>query len=670
MTKREVHSYNEYKSLVQELEEHDRHYYEECCPKISDYEYDVLIKTLEKYEAKHPHDILPHSPTQRVKEGAAKGFTQKKHLAPMLSLANTYSREEIQDFVNRIYKLLEKKDVTFCSELKMDGIAVSLRYEKGKLITGLTRGNGKVGDDITSNIKTIKRVPLQLRGDNIPDILEVRGEVFMHKKTFQDINNMKQEEGQEAFANPRNAAAGSLKLLDPSEVKARKLDIVTYGIAGESSHISSQLLVHKYLKGLGLPVAIEEHFAKCTSVDAILAFASKIQKIRDDLSFEIDGIVIKVDDIASHSKLGVTGKSPRYAVAYKFAPEQAITVIEDITLQVGRTGVITPVAELKPVKLAGSTIARATLHNEEEVERKDIRVGDVVIIEKGGDVIPKVVSVDPTKRTASSKKWHMPKTCPSCGSIVTKKEGEVATRCNNNKCIARRFRRIAFFASKSAMDIDHLGTKIVQLLVDNGYVSCISDIYALDENILSQLPGFKEKAIKNLLASIEKSKNTTFQRFIMGLEIPYVGAETADLLSIHYQDIDGLIHAKLEDLIEIEGVGEKVANSVVTYFLDTSNIEVIKKLLEHGVTIQKVTTKVNKSHEFYKKTFVLTGSLEEFTRQSATQLIKERGGKVMGSVSKNTDYLLLGENPGSKYDKAKKLGIVKILSETSFKNRL
>ncbi len=484
------------------------------------------------------------------------------------------------------------------------------------------------------------------------------------------MNVKREEEGFEPWANPRNAAAGSLKLLDSKEVAKRKLDIVCYGIAQEEKLVKdSQFAIHKYLKSLNIPVSEESYFAKCKDINDILEFADKIQKIRDKLSFEIDGIVIKVDDISLHKILGVTGKSPRYAVAYKFAPEQAYTTINDITIQVGRTGVLTPVAELEPVKLAGSTISRATLHNEDEIKRKDIRIGDRVVIEKGGDVIPKVVLVDKNKRKKDSKTWHMPKKCPMCQSDVIRKENEVAVRCTNPKCMARRLKKIIFFASKAAMDIEHMGEKVVEQLFEKGLVTRCSDIFLLDENAISQLEGFKEKSIHNLLTSIEKAKVCSLSRFILSLEIPFVGKETADLIAQEATNVENLMNLDEDRLIKIEGIGEKVAKSVVDYFDNEENIEEVKRLLKFGVNPTFTKKKVEKSHPFYHKTFVLTGSLEKYTREEASQLIKMKGGKVSSSVSKNTSYVLAGKEPGSKYDKAKKLD-VKIIDENEFEKML
>lgn len=654
----------EYIELVEELTQHDKHYYDEAKPVISDYEYDQKMKQLIDYEKKHPEHVLASSPSQRLSESATEGFQQKAHLSPMMSLANTYSESEVGDFLKRVHKGLEKKEISFCCELKMDGTAISLLYKKGHLVHALTRGNGKLGDDVTANIKTIKSIPLKLSGSP-PDVLEVRGEVYMSLATFSQLNEQREEEGLEPFANPRNAAAGSLKLLDPKEVAKRKLNIVFYGTGEGQSPEPTQHKTTQFLAKCGLPIAKSDHLALCNSLEEIMQFAEKIHKMREKLPFEIDGIVVKVDELKFHQMLGATGKTPRFAVAYKFAPEQAWTRINDITVQVGRTGVLTPVAELEPVFLAGSTISRATLHNQEEIARKDIRIGDFALIEKGGDVIPKVVQVDFEKRPHSSKIWHMPKTCPACHGATIHKEGEVAVRCSNLKCTAQRMRRIQYFASKQALDIEHMGEKVVLQLVEKNLVSRPSDIYLLTAEDLALLDGFKEKSIQNLLKSIEDSKKCSLSRFIMALGIKYVGTETADLLASHAHDLSHLLRLTEEELLSIEGIGEKTAKAIAEYFQDADHLEEIHLLLSNGVTPQSTKKQIISNHPFSGKTFVLTGSLSHFTRDEAASLIKERGGKVSGSVSKNTDYVLVGEDPGSKYDKAKELKI-EILSEAEF----
>lgn len=655
-----------YDQLCQLIWHHNRLYYVEHAPEISDEEYDLLFKRLEQLEKEHPEWITPSSPTQRVNESLTEGFQTVAHRIPMLSLANTYSKEEIEDFIRRIQKLVEKKQFAFTAELKMDGIAISAIFEKGAFVRGVTRGDGRRGDDITVNLRTIANLPLQLYGEHIPDLMELRGEVFMPRPTFLKLNEQKLQDGELLWANPRNAAAGSLKLLDPQEAAGRGLSIVFYGVAEESSGtLNHQSQVAPFLRSVGLPVL--DYTAYCQTLEEIWQFAEQVRAMRSSLTYDIDGIVIKLDEWKEQKRLGVTGKNPRWAIAYKFAAEQAVTCIRDITVQVGRTGVLTPVAELEPVFLAGSTIARATLHNEEEVQRKDIRVGDKVTIEKGGDVIPKVVNVDFSQRTLDSQPWQMPLHCPCCGSAVVRVAGEVAVRCPNEEgCLEQQIRRIHYFAGKDAMDIHHMGEKVVIQLVQKGFVKRPADIYTLTEEQVSQLSGFKAKSVQNLLSSIEASKEVTLDRFIMALGIKYVGTGTAELLAARAGSIETLSQMPEEELLQIEGIGEKVAEAVVSYFSQPTHLEEVKRLLILGVKAQVVSVQVFTSHSFQGKIFVLTGSLEHYTRSTAASLIKERGGKVTDTVSKKTHYIVAGADPGSKLDKGRQLGVI-ILNEDEFR---
>jgi DNA ligase (NAD+) len=664
-------SKKEYLDLIEQVRKHDLSYFVQAKPVITDYAYDQLVKKIEEAERAHPDWISPSSPTQRVGEALTKGFRQVGHAVPMLSLANTYSREELEDFIKRVQKMLGHSRVHFCAELKMDGVAVSVRYEKGRFVQGLTRGDGRKGDDITANMRTIRSLPMELSGSPLPEVLEVRGEVFMTHHVFQALNKEKEEEGEELYANPRNATAGSMKLLDPREASSRNLSAVFYGFADENDPpMPTQYECHQYLKKIGFPVFDEELRQRCRDTDEILTFADKIEKKRHKLPFDIDGIVVKVDELKYHDQLGVTGKSPRWAVAYKFAPEQASTRINDITVQVGRTGVLTPVAELEPVHLAGSTISRATLHNQEEVERKDIRIGDMVVIEKGGDVIPKVVEVDKRRRPHDSHPWKMPRNCPSCGTHVVHTEGEVAVRCpNSTGCPEQQMGRLAYFASKDAMDIEHLGEKVVEQLFQKKLVHRPSDIFALTKEELATLDGFKEKSVQNLYESIDRARHVSLARFILALGIKYVGEGVAELLAENVEEIDELAKMNVEELKEIPGIGDKIAHGVVDYFKDPSHLKEIHLLLENGVKPKAMKLKKRKDHAFSDKTFVLTGALQKYTRDEAAQLIKERGGKVTGSVSKNTDYLLVGEDAGSKLDKARQLGVM-TLTEEEFEKML
>jgi len=657
-----------YLKLIQEIAKYDEYYYEHHKPLVSDYTYDKLLKEVEDIEKAHPEWITALSPTQEVREKPTKGFVQKTHEVPMLSLANSYSYEEVEDFIQRVYKLLGRS-AAFAAELKMDGIAVSLRFEKGQFVRGLTRGDGKQGDDITKNLATIISLPRQLKGTSIPDVVEIRGEVFMPKSVFMEQNRLKEEAGEDVWANPRNAAAGSLKLLDPEEVKKRQLDIVVYGIAEAPSFLETQGEVHAQLRKWGLPTLDNEHYSICHDAEELLSFARKIEEKRQDLPFEIDGIVIKVNRLKDRDILGTTAKSPRWAIAYKFSALQASTVIEAITVQVGRTGVLTPVAELKPVFLAGSTISRASLHNEEEIARKDLRIGDHVVIEKGGDVIPKVVRVDHSQRPSHSKPWQMPSVCPVCKEPVVKKEGEVALRCVNPLCAAQHQRRLAFFVSKQAMDIDHLGDKVMLKLIEQGLVKSFADIYRLTAKDLEGLEGFQEKSIHNLLSSIEASKQVSLPKFILALGIPHVGIGTAELIAEEVRGVKDLPHLTVDKLMTIAGIGEKVATSFVEYFQNPRHQEEVEELLHLGVHPTKDSSNKIEGHPFTGKVFVLTGSLPTLSRSEATEMIKARGGKVASSVSKQTDYVLLGEEPGSKYEKAVQLHIP-LLSEEAFKEML
>lgn len=651
----------DYLQILEEIKKHNRAYFHKLRPEISDYEYDLLVKRAEKIEKEHPEWVPSDTPTRYVNEMPSQGFPRIRHTYPMLSLSNTYSKKEVADFVKRVEKGLENRNAEYCVELKMDGVAVSLRYDKGKLVYGVTRGNGWYGDDITCNIRKIKTIPHAL---NKQESIEVRGEIFIPKKEFVELNCEREECGNEVWANPRNAAAGSLKLLDSSLVAKRKMDIVVYTTTKKGLKTQSEM--HYFLEKLGLPVCDSNHFKVCTTIEEIFAFVDRIEALRCALPFEIDGVVIKVNNLCDHELLGATAKSPRWATAYKFAPEQAESVIEDISVQVGRTGILTPVAELKPIFLAGSTISRATLHNEKEIERKDIRIGDFVIIEKGGDVIPKVVQVVKEKRPLYSYPWTMPCTCPICGAKLVRIMGEVAVRCpNKTLCKGQNLQRLIFFASKNAMNIENLGPEIVKKLVEHGYLFELSDIYQLNEEKLSQIEGFKEKSIRNLLITIERSKRTTLSRFIFSIGIPYVGRGTADLLAKSVKSIETLAQMSEEALCMIDGIGSTLAYAIVSFFNNLNTKKEIERLFVLGVRIVEDQQECI-DHPFFGKTFVLTGSLETLKRSEAMYLIQQRGGRVSGSVSKRTDYVLFGRDTGSKYSRAKALGIT-MIDEKTFK---
>lgn len=658
-------NYEEYEALCREVWEHNRRYYVEHQPSISDEQYDALMHRIEHIEAIHPEWVGPSSPTQRVGEAPTEGFKTFVHKVPMLSLANTYTTNELEDFVNRIYKLIEKDSAEFTVEIKMDGLAISVIYEDGILTRGVTRGDGKQGDDVTTNIRTIRSIPLKLYGSKVPKYLEVRGEVFLPRQTFEKLNAERKKRDEVLWANPRNAAAGSLKMLDPKEVAKRHLQAYFYSVAEESSHLlTSQFDSHQFMHSLGLPTL--PYLSKCQNLEEIIAFATKVKSLRSSLPFDIDGVVVKLDNLLEQKRLGFTGKNPRWAVAYKFAPEQAVTRVIDIIVSVGRTGVITPTAYLEPVFLAGSTISKATLHNEEEVQRKDVRVGDMVTIEKGGDVIPKVVKVNEEFRPAHSVPWQMPENCPSCGSKLVRTPGEVAVRCVNvYKCQEQQLRALSYFAGKEAMDIENMGEKILEQLVQRGFVAKPSDIYTLTLDQILQLEGFKIKSATKLIQSIEKSKQVDLPAFIMALSIKHIGTGTAELLARKFGSIEALSQASFEDLIHIDGIGDKVGNAICEYFSNEDNKMEINRLLALGVTPKPMNVQSFKGHIFQNKNIVLTGTLLKYTRQGASSLIKERGGKVTDSVSKKTDFVVAGESAGSKLEKAQSLGI-KILDETAF----
>ncbi|MGL4348394.1 MAG: NAD-dependent DNA ligase LigA [Chlamydiales bacterium] len=655
-----------YLKLIQEINEHNTNYFVRNTPLITDYEYDLLVAKASEIEEAHPEWIPKSgSPISKVSEQRQRGFQSIAHAVPMLSLTNTYSYGEIEEFITRVEKLLDKTNLAYCCELKIDGCALSLCYIDGKFIRAVTRGDGKKGDDVTENVRGISSLPKIIHGKNIPRLLEIRAEVYMTRKEFRKANLDKQERGEAVWANPRNAAAGSLKLLDSKISKSRNLQIFCFAICqGIPSNLNSQYHLHRYLQSLGFPTVAKSNVSLAHNLKEIKEYIEEISEKRDTLPFDIDGIVIKVDNLDDHEYLGTTEKSPRGSIAYKFAPEQAETIIEAITIQIGRTGVLTPVAELRPVFLSGSRVARATLHNGDEIKRKGIGIGDSVLIEKGGEIIPKVVRVTHKKSKAI---WHMPRQCPFCNSMVIYKQGEVAARCSNSHCQKKNFLRVLFFIKN--MDIDHIGAKVLEKLVNTGAIVQITDLYKLTKEDMKNLPGFKEKSISNILESIEKSKATELDRFIFALGIPFVGQRTAEIIVAKFGSLLNIATADIDEYLSIEGIGEKVANSLYQFFREPHHIEEINEFISLGVHWKSKSRSKYSQHLFTDKKFVLTGSLEHYTRDQATELIKERGGKISNSVSKKTDYILIGTNPGSKLDAAKRLEIY-ILTEKQFENLL
>lgn len=660
--------------LREEINKYDYHYYVLAQPLISDAEYDALYKELEKLEAENPHLITPDSPTQRVGKDLTKEFKPVNHLVPMLSLSNTYDEQDIYDFNRRVHEgLPEGEKVEYVVEYKIDGASVSLRYIDGKLFTAATRGDGTVGEEITNNVKTIRAVPLKIKRPSgtkykLNDF-EVRGEIYMNISDFEELNRRQAEKGEKLFANPRNSAAGTLKLQNPQIVASRKLNIFLYSLISLEDTFESQAENLELLKQMGFRV--NPDYRVCRNIEEVLEVCKEFEANRDSLEYEIDGAVIKVNSIRQQNILGNIAKSPRWAVAYKFKAKQAFTYVRDIVWQVGRTGAVTPVAELEPVKLAGSTISRATLHNYDEIKRKDIRVGDKVVIEKGGDVIPKVVAVITEERKKDSKPTQPPERCPICKSRLFKPEDEVALYCENPECPAQIKARLIHFASRGAMDIEGLGEALIELLVEKGFLKTFSDIYELKNHRaeLIKIERLGEKSVDNLLNAIEKSKSQPFEKVLFALGIRYVGAGVAQKLAEHFGNIDALIKADEEEISSIYEIGESISKSVKQFFSDKHNLELIEKLKSFGLKFSSEQKKPVKDNFFKDKTFVLTGTLTAFSRDEAASRIKKLGGKVSSSVSKNTDYVIAGEKAGSKLDKAKSLG-VKIMSEDEFLNLL
>ncbi|MBI3089130.1 MAG: NAD-dependent DNA ligase LigA [Candidatus Tectomicrobia bacterium] len=676
------------------IRHHCHKYYVEDQPEISDYEYDQLYQGLERLEREHPELITPDSPTQRVGGEPSEEFPAVPHRVPMLSLENTYSPDEVREFDERVRRLLPGEEYRYVVELKVDGVAVSLRYEEGVFVQGLTRGDGVRGEDITPNLRTVKSIPLRLLqpGEAAPPSeLEVRGEVFLPIAGWAKINAERQAAGEPPFANPRNAAAGSLRLLDASITAQRPLDIYVYNVAlcGDrsfASHYESLQFLHAH----GLKT--NPNIRLCRSLDEVLAMAAEWGERRETLPYQIDGLVVKVDALEQQRRLGATSKHPRWAMAYKFAAEQATTRLEAIEVQVGRTGALTPVAHLRPVLLAGSTISRATLHNEDEVRRKDIRVGDTVIIEKGGDVIPKVVKVIPEMRRGDEQPFSMPGACPACGGPVVRPADEVVSRCENHACPAQVSEGLRHFASRGAMDIDHLGPSTIELLLlrwdlpdgfgvclvdlepwtldlllSGGLVRDVADLYHLRAEQVAAFERQAEKSARNLIDAIAASKERPLARLIFGLGIRHVGQRAAQILAAHYPSLDALMAAGQEDLEDIHEIGPVLAASIVSFFAQESNRALIERLKAAGLRTSE--ERREERQPLAGKTFVLTGVLPSYSREEATELIQSRGGRVTSSVSAKTDFVVAGEAAGSKLAKAQKLG-VRIVNEAELRELL
>jgi DNA ligase (NAD+) len=681
--------------LRNQIREHDYLYYVLNQPKISDHEYDKLFAQLKEYEKEHPELITPDSPTQRVSGQPLEGFATVTHSVPMLSMDNTYNAEELKAFDERIKKQLKSTDYDYVVELKIDGLAISLRYENGILVTGATRGDGEVGDDVTANIRTIKAIPLILidkkttdnssvinrpssiitrgkkderRGTSlfelsttIPDIIEVRGEVYMPTKSFEELNRMKAEAGEPLFANPRNAAAGSLKLLDSRITSQRNLSFFAYAIGEISEPLADNHCecLQKF-KQFGLPV--NPNITKAENIDKVMEICLSWDKRRSELDYQIDGMVVKVNNLAQRERLGSTGRAPRWCISYKFAAEQAETIVESIDVQVGKSGILTPVANLTPVLLAGTTVKRASLHNFDMLNQLGVGVGDTVIIEKAGEIIPQVVKVK-EKASANVSLFEIPKTCPVCGSKVQKDEDGVYIRCMNPDCTGQLKEKLKYFAGRGQMDIENLGAALIEQLVDSGLVKNFADLYRLRRMDIVGLERMAEKSAGNVINAIQASKTRPLWRFIAALGIRHIGGQTAQILTENFDSLDKIMSAAEEELSQIDQIGPIVAKSIYEYFHNSKNVSIINKLLEAGVTPEKPLKA--SSDKNADKSAVVTGTLDNFTREQAQEQLRLKGYKVTLSVTKKTNLVLAGKNPGSKLDKAIALGI-KVIDEQEF----
>ncbi len=652
------------KELKDILNKSGYEYYVLDNPTMSDFEYDRLMQELIKLEGEFPEFATADSPTQRVGGEVADGFAEVVHTVQMQSLADVFSKDELYEFDSRVRAALGDESVEYVTEMKIDGLSVSLEYENGLFTRGSTRGNGFVGEDITQNLKTIPGIPLKLN-EPLP-FIEVRGEVYMPEKSFLRLNEQREASGEPVFANPRNAAAGSLRQLDSRIAAERKLDIFVFNLQRiEGKELSSHSQSIEYLASLGFKVIPERDVY--TNIDDAYKEVLRIGESRGELAFDIDGAVVKVNSFAQREFLGSTSKTPKWAAAYKFPAEQKQTELLDIILQVGRTGAVTPNAVLEPVRIAGSTVSRATLHNIDNIKDKDIRIGDTVIIEKAGDIIPAVVGVVKEKRPANSAPFEMPKVCPICGEPLVREEGEAAVRCINPNCSAQQLRAVIHFVSKAAMNIDGLGASIVEQLLDKKLINDCSDIYYLNFDNVISLDGFAEKSANNLIAAISESKKSGLDRVLFGLGIRMIGSRAAQILAAHFGNIDSLMSASVDDLSSISEIGTKMAQSIVEYFKQDKSLYIIERLRAAGVDLTYTSTQ--KGNNFDGKIFVLTGTLPTLKRNDAKKLIESYGGKVSGSVSKNTDFVVAGEEAGSKLDKALSLGI-KVLSEAELTEML
>ena len=663
MTKEEAKARIE--ELSRQIEQHNRNYYVLSKPAISDFDFDMLLEELVLLEKEFPEFLSPDSPSQRVGGAVTKEFKTVKHKYPMLSLSNSYSREEVQEFENRIRKLIER-DVEYVCELKYDGVAIGLTYKNGQLVQAVTRGDGVQGDDVTTNIKTIRSVPLKLKGSDFPEEFEIRGEVFLPLKAFEKMNKEREEAGEELYANPRNTASGTLKMQDSSVVAKRGLDCFLYFLLGENLPFNNHY--DNLTKAREWGFKVPEHMRKEKDINGIFSFIDEWDEKRHNLPFETDGVVIKVNSYDDQEALGFTAKNPRWAIAYKFKTEQAATILNEITFQVGRTGAITPVANLKPVLLAGTTVKRASLYNADQVEKLDLHVGDTVLVEKGGEIIPKIVGVDTAKRHAHSARVKYITHCPECGTELERKEGEAVHYCpNDTGCPPQIKGKMEHFVSRKAMDIDSLGAETIEMLFQKGLVKNIADIYDLKKEDIIHLERMAEKSAANLIEGIEQSKKIPFTRVLFALGIRFVGETVAKKLALHFKNIDTIMSATFEQLIEADEIGDKIAASIKEFFANEKNVEIVNRLREKGLQFELSEAENTKiSDKLAGKTFVVSGVFAKFSRDELEKTIEDNGGKNVGSISKKTTYVVAGENMGpSKLEKAQKLG-VPIITEEDF----
>jgi DNA ligase (NAD+) len=650
-------------SLREKIRYHEHRYYVLDDPEISDADFDKLMQQLKKWETENPELITPDSPSQRVGGKAREGFVKVRHSSPMLSLDNTYNEDELRGWERRVHELSGRKDVEYVCELKLDGMSLALHYEDGHLVRGVTRGDGTTGEDVTLNVRTVRSVPLSipkevLKKAGVPATFEVRGELLMPIAAFKKLNEEREKQGLATFANPRNFAAGTVRQLEPSITASRRLDYFAYMLLQNGrTYFPRQWETMNALEKLGFKTNLHRELAK--NMEEVWAFIEQWEGRRESLPYEIDGIVIKVDRVSLQEELGYTGKAPRWAIAYKYAARSGVTKIKDIVPQVGRTGKLTPVAHLEPVPIGGTTVARATLHNMDEIERLGVKIGDWVQVERGGDVIPKVVSVVEDKdHPRGTKSFDMPKRCPVCGGHVVRTEGEADHRCVNANCPAKLRESVLHFASRSVMNIEGMGDALVNQLTDRGFVKNVADIYKLTKGDLLKLERMGDKSAENVLREIETSKKLPLERVIYGLGIRFVGERTAEFLAEHFGSIDTLMKASEEELQEVNEVGPRIAKSIVEFFQEPKNRELVEQLRKAGLSF--AGKKKERGTKLAGKTFVLTGTLSRYSRDEAKKLIEDAGGRVSGSVSKKTDYVVAGADAGSKLDKAKELGVAVI----------